>query len=153
MRFDQQEYERKLQEARLELAVFKFDPKLHPRDLQGRFREVLDDLSEQAKEFGVDLQAYTVSETDDDMGGLKVGMIKTQEGARREGRAGQVMREVTKLADQAGIPVVLTPGETERKAMSKTKLTEWYKSLGFKPNKGRNKDYRFMDAMIRKPQS
>ena len=84
--------------------------------------------------------------------GIKLSMIKTEPGERRSGLASAAMADLLAYADQVGKPVVLTPGAPEgAEVMSKAKLTAWYRRLGFIPNKGRNKDFRFRDTMIRLP--
>jgi len=84
--------------------------------------------------------------------GVKLAMIKTPPELRGQGLADAAMRDLLAYADQVGKPVVLTPGAPEgAEVMSKAKLTAWYKRLGFVPNRGHNKDFRFRDTMIRLP--
>jgi GNAT superfamily N-acetyltransferase len=84
--------------------------------------------------------------------GIKVAMIATLPHLRGQGLANAAMADLLAYADQVVKPVVLTPGAPEgQEDMSKAKLTAWYKRLGFLPNKGRRKDFRFRDTMIRLP--
>lgn len=41
MNFDHDLYETELERARLDLSIFRFDPRKHPRNLLGQFREVM----------------------------------------------------------------------------------------------------------------
>ena len=84
-------------------------------------------------------------------GHAEISMVKTPEGKRGQGAARQALAQVLRSADEQGLTVTLTPEPMDSKT-SKAKLEKFYKSLGFVPNKGRNKDYRYSGAMIRTPQ-
>jgi len=81
---------------------------------------------------------------------LRIDLISVRRDARGEGHARRAMEEILGWADRAGATVTLTP--TSEFGASKKRLTRWYEGMGFVPNKGRNKDFRFQDAMIRAPQ-
>jgi len=83
----------------------------------------------------------------------RVSTIRVQRDRHREGIGSQVMQEITSWADDKGAVLVLTPASDGRGFPSKTKLKSWYRRFGFVPNKGRNKDYRYMDTMIRRPKA
>lgn len=78
---------------------------------------------------------------------ISVGTIKVSEAARGEGRARKAMEDLIKEADRAGKPLCLTA--SSHYGASKTRLEKFYRSLGFKPNKGRNRDFTTMDDLIR----
>lgn len=59
------------------------------------------------------------------------------------------MQAISEYASQTGKPVALTPSSDFGGSMNG--LTRFYKNLGFEPNKGRNKDFRFQDTMILNP--
>lgn len=66
---------------------------------------------------------------------------------RGRGIGTEFMRDVLAHADEIGRPVALSPSSDF--GGNKSKLTEWYKSLGFTPNKGRSKDFTTRETMIR----
>lgn len=84
---------------------------------------------------------------------VRISTIRVQHDRNREGIGSQVMEELTRWADANGSVLVLTPASQGRGFPSKTKLKSWYRRFGFVPNKGRNKDYLYMDTMIRRPQA
>lgn len=61
------------------------------------------------------------------------------------------MEGLTRYADKVGKPILLSPSSDF--GGSKTRLVKFYRRFGFVPNKGRNKDYRFSQTMIRQPKS
>jgi len=67
---------------------------------------------------------------------------------RRRGLGGALMSEITQLCDKYKLLCTLTPANTETPM---SVLLTFYKKFGFVPNKGRNKDFKFMDSMIRYP--
>lgn len=69
---------------------------------------------------------------------------------RKQGLGTLVMQEITDWADSNGSVLVLT-ASTDFGATSVSRLKKFYKRFGFKENKGRNKDFRFFDSMIRLP--
>lgn len=85
---------------------------------------------------------------------VTLSLIRTDESARGQGKADKALDDLLHVADHHGVTVSLTPeplaGDTKTK---KAKLTAWYKSKGFVPNKGRNKDYAVSDTMLRPLQS
>lgn len=83
-------------------------------------------------------------------GGVRVKMMQVAPEAQGQGYASAALRDVLDYADSQRLPVALTPGIPEnRKGLSQTALKSWYRSQGFVPNKGHNKDYAFTDSMIR----
>lgn len=89
----------------------------------------------------------TVSEKD---GTIELGRIVVPKDARGGGIGTRAMRELTGYADATGQRIVLTP-ETSFGATSVARLTAFYKRLGFKPNKGRSRDFTTRAGMIREP--
>lgn len=76
----------------------------------------------------------------------KVSTVKEQRG---QGLAGKAMRDLIAQADEKGWTLALTPANDF--GASKTRLQAWYRSLGFVPNKGRNRDFEISEDMIRTP--
>lgn len=70
---------------------------------------------------------------------------------RGKGLAKKIMNEITNLADSHGVIIGLTP--TNEFGSSKSRLVSFYKSFGFVDNKGKNKDYRINQSMIRFPKN
>ena len=82
-------------------------------------------------------------------GSIHVASIKIpNKTERRRGLGGALMSELIQLCDKYRLLCTLTPANTETPM---TVLLAFYKKFGFIPNKGRNKDFRFMDSMIRYP--
>lgn len=95
-------------------------------------------------------EQYPVTLTVSDRGyGLIVHAIVVHEGERGGGVGTRVMREVMDWALCARTPVALTPSPDFGGKV--TKLRRWYRSLGFRFNRGRNKDFMFREAMIWRP--
>jgi hypothetical protein len=89
---------------------------------------------------------FTVSYADDH---LSIQRIQVRDGHQGMGHARRAMQEITDWADHHGVRLSLTPDTAY--GSSKKRLTDWYRSHGFVPNKGRNKDYVTTDTMIRPP--
>lgn len=80
----------------------------------------------------------------------EVILVKTPEAKRGEGSARAAMEQFLRETDAQGLTVFLTP-EPMAKGVFKGKLEEFYRSLGFRPNTGKRKDFRAMAAMVREP--
>lgn len=89
---------------------------------------------------------HSVSEKD---GTIEVGRIIVPDGEREQGKGTAAMKRLLDYADATGQRVVLTPSGDF--GGSKGRLEKFYKGLGFKPNKGRAKDFTTMAGMIREP--
>lgn len=75
---------------------------------------------------------------------LKLIVIKKSE--QGKGYGGRIMNEIIDFADKNDMIIVLSPSEIKT-----AKLIKWYKSFDFVENRNRNKDFRFMNRMIRYP--
>lgn len=80
---------------------------------------------------------------------LVVSRIELPKNMREQGIGTQIMREVLDYADKTGAQVALSPSSDF--GGNKARLTEWYKSLGFVPNKGKSKDLSISEEMYRVP--
>lgn len=69
---------------------------------------------------------------------------------RKQGLGSEVMSQIISWADNHGVMLSLSPS-TDFGASSVSRLTKFYRRFGFKPNKGRNKDFRTRDTMLRNP--
>jgi GNAT superfamily N-acetyltransferase len=76
--------------------------------------------------------------------------IVVKEEERGKGSGTEAMKRLMDWADKSGQTVALTPDPVH--GGNKKRLIEFYKRFGFKPNKGKNKDFRFQETMIREPQ-
>ena len=83
--------------------------------------------------------------------GITLSELVVPEGKRNQGIGTQVMQDIINYADSNNKTIALTPDTTF--GASKTRLKEFYKNLGFVENKGKNKDFRFTETLIRKPLS
>jgi len=96
---------------------------------------------------GVDLSVYDSTYGQE----THVSMIEVPKQNQREGTGSKIMQMVCDYADQHGRILTLSPEHCGHGQPSKAKLTDWYRSFGFVPNKGRNKDFRFRCLMLRRP--
>lgn len=77
--------------------------------------------------------------------------IIVPEEMRGEGIGKKAMGDITKLADQQGKTIALTPSTDFGGA--KGRLVGFYKGFGFVENKGRNRDYEISESMYREPEA
>lgn len=94
---------------------------------------------------------YFWTNFDDEESLLEIARIDVEPALRRQGHGEQAMRDVLRWADQNSVTVTLTPSSDL--GTPKGALTKWYRAMGFKANKGRSRDFRTRDTMIRKPKS
>lgn len=102
--------------------------------LNGKYSEVLDELF--------------ITEKDDY---LRLHSIILRDDVKESGYGTQIMNDIIKYADDNNKIVTLTASNSY--GSSKGRLINFYKRFGFVPNKGRNKDFRFQDTMIREPKT
>ena len=103
-------------------------------------------LEDFAKSKGVELTVFEYPEREY----LKISGIFIPKENRKQGLGSEVMQQVVDYADENGLTVILTPS-TDFGATSVARLRKFYGRFGFKRNFGRNKDYRYSEAMIRLP--
>jgi len=101
---------------------------------------------ELSAKYGVELELQD-NETDNSISVPKIVVPKDQ---RKKGVGTKVMEEIVEFADRAGKKLILTPS-TSFGGSSVKRLVEFYKSLGFVENKGKNKDFTIRDSMYRNP--
>lgn len=82
-------------------------------------------------------------------GPLTLNKVVVPKEHRGKGLGTSFMNDLLAQADESGRTVALSPSEDF--GGNKNKLNEWYKSLGFVPNKGRTKDFSFRETMYRPP--
>lgn len=82
--------------------------------------------------------------------------LAVRRGAARAGLGSNVMRDLTRWADQNGVRLELTtapatyqPTPDSAKTTSSARLTKFYQRFGFVPNKGRHKDFTTRAGMYR----
>lgn len=81
---------------------------------------------------------------------LRINAISFPKDKRKQGSGSQVMAEIVAWADSHDAILSLTPSK-DFGASSVGRLEKFYRRFGFKPNKGRNKDFRTRDTMLRYP--
>lgn len=79
-------------------------------------------------------------------GGFELKLIEVKKELRGSGIGTKIMRDICSYADEHGLIIVLSPSEIKT-----NKLIKWYKEFDFHENKGRNKDFRWINRMIRYP--
>ena len=67
---------------------------------------------------------------------------------RGQGIGGSIMSDIIHFADKHQLIITLTPS-TDFGGSSISRLSKFYKQFGFVANKGRNKDFRTRNTMIR----
>ena len=127
------------QQASQEQAVSSKTPEI---------KTTADLATELSEKYGVELELQE-NETDNSISVPKIVVPKDQ---RKKGVGTKVMEEVVAYADSTGKRLVLTPS-TSFGATSVKRLVDFYKSLGFVENKGKNKDFTIRDSMYRNPQA
>ena len=83
--------------------------------------------------------------------GYTLSKIKVSGDERNAGQGTKAMQDIVDRMDAEGAIIALTPDDAF--GGNKNRLIKFYKRFGFVPNKGRNKDFRFRETMIRYPQS
>ena len=81
---------------------------------------------------------------------VRIMTIQIPSENRKQGLGSEVMSQIISWADDHGVMLSLSP-TTDFGASSVSRLTKFYRRFGFKPNKGRNKDFRTRDTMLRNP--
>lgn len=83
-------------------------------------------------------------------GTITLSKIVVPQDVRNQGVGSQALQQLTDYADATGQRIVLSPSK-DFGATSMSRLTDFYKSAGFRPNKGRSRDFTTMESMIRDP--
>ena len=83
--------------------------------------------------------------------GYTLSKIEVSGDERNAGQGTKAMQDIVDRMDREGAIIALTPDDAF--GGNKNRLIKFYKRFGFVPNKGRNKDFRFRETMIRYPQS
>ena len=81
-----------------------------------------------------------------DRGAIELKLIQIADKYKGQGYGTAIMNKLIKWADSNNRIIVLSPSEIKT-----NKLVKWHKEFDFLENKGRNKDFRFMNRMIRYP--
>jgi GNAT superfamily N-acetyltransferase len=82
-------------------------------------------------------------------GAVTVDKVIVPPEMRGKGIGTQFMRDVLDYADANGKVTALTPDASF--GGNVRKLQQWYRSLGFEPNKGRSRDFSISQTMVRPP--
>ncbi|HAV2988100.1 TPA: GNAT family N-acetyltransferase [Acinetobacter baumannii] len=80
---------------------------------------------------------------------LSLHKIVVPEAMRNQGTGTKAMQDIIRYADSQNKTIALTPSSDF--GGNKSRLTSFYKKLGFVENKGRNKDYEISESMYRSP--
>jgi len=103
------------------------------------------------KKFEVELRLATFDEF------LIIVQIQVPERLQNQGIGTRVMQELIKYAAKRNLTIALTPEpigidpNTSEWKRKKKRLTNFYKRFGFKPNKGRRREFRVREAMLLRP--
>ena len=117
------------------------------RSKKGFMQAITDmNITETTDENGIEVNLYG-----DAKKGYSLSKIKVPDELRNSGAGTQAMQDIVDRMDREGAIIVLTPDDAF--GGNKNRLIKFYKRFGFVPNKGRNKDFRFRETMIRYPQT
>ena len=83
--------------------------------------------------------------------GYVLSKIEVSGDERNAGQGTKAMQDIVDRMDREGAIIALTPDDAF--GGNKNRLIKFYKRFGFVPNKGRNKDFRFRETMIRYPKT
>lgn len=92
------------------------------------------------------LDKYNVTEDNDS---INVQLVVIKPEFRGEGIGRKLFIDINRYADYSGKVITLTP--SSEFGGNKSNLRKFYKSLGFVDNKGRKRNYEYMDTMYRIP--
>ena len=81
--------------------------------------------------------------------GLTLDLIVVHPDHRGAGHGRRAMEALCLHADRGRLYLALTPSGLHGSSVSR--LRRWYRSLGFKSNRGGGADHRFRDTMLREP--
>jgi GNAT superfamily N-acetyltransferase len=114
-------------------------------------REDVSDLEDRLQEkYGVDLHLILRAKGDEfEPPIISISAIHVDRPRRGQGIGSAVMRELAAWADEHGAALSLSPSGDFGGSLRR--LQQFYPRFGFKRNRGRSKDFRTMDAMIRHP--
>ena len=101
------------------------------------------------KKYGLD----QLSIIPNNVGDMYLNTIIVPKEKRNQGIGTKVMKEIIDFANKNKLRIVLSPATKDDYigTTSRSRLVNFYKSLGFVENKGRNKDFRVMGGMIYRP--
>jgi len=94
-------------------------------------------------------QKYNIDlEVDEYKDYIEIKKIVVPKEHRNRGIGSVVMSELVKYSESNNKDLFVTPDTTYGGSLSR--LNKFYRSFGFKPNKGRNRDFRSKESMIRR---
>lgn len=104
--------------------------------------------SELQEKYGVELDLLGTPESET----LSLSKIVIPKEQRNKGIGTKVINDIIEYANSVNKKITLTPS-TDFGGTSVKRLTDFYKSLGFVENKGKNKDFTIKDSMYRNPEA
>ena len=108
-------------------------------------------LSALAETFGHRYPGVEVEMSQSISGHLVIHKLAVPLAKRGAGTGSAVMRDVVAEADKRGWPLALTPS-IDFGGSSRRRLERFYRRFGFVPNRGRRRDFKTAEAMIRNPE-
>lgn len=121
--------------------VDEFDFEDDINDFAQQIRDKYDGL----KSFELNINKHT--------GDLRLDSIIIDKSRQGEGIGTKVLDDLIQYADAHDKRLTLTPAQKNKEhgTTSSSRLQKFYRRFGFVPNKGRHKDFRVSDLMIRPP--
>lgn len=106
-----------------------------------------DQLCKKYPQMTLNLSSVAVPETDSKI--VTINYISMSSDQRGQGTGSKVLKELCKWADKNNVTLALTP--VDYLGTSQNQLIRWYKRFDFKLNKGKKRDFRVSEYMIRTP--
>lgn len=126
-------------EKTIEAVLEEMDTSNFARDIRGKLKETFPTVD-----------TWISSTSVPDM--VILSRIVVPKTDRNNGLGTKVMEWICAAADAQGVTIALTPS-TDFGGSSTDRLKSFYRRFGFVPNKGRYKDFRISEAMIRMPRN
>jgi predicted GNAT family acetyltransferase len=84
---------------------------------------------------------------------IKIDTLIVPRGIRKQGFGSDIMKKIGLIADKNKLHVSLDVAgrDSFSGTTSANRLIKFYRRFGFKPNVGRNSDFRFNEYMVRRP--
>lgn len=115
------------------------------------FEDEINDFAQEMRD-KYDLKSFELN-VNHHTGDLRLDSIIVDKAKQGQGSGTKALEDLTRFADAHNKRLTLTPAQKNKEhgTTSSSRLQKFYKRFGFVPNKGRNKDFRVSDLMIRPP--
>lgn len=81
---------------------------------------------------------------------IEINTIVINPQFRGKGIASEIIEQIVAYANKRNMILTLTPNDTWGSSVAR--LKKFYKRFGFESNRGRNRNFKYMDTMIKYPE-